>query len=127
MTPAVAVPAVPPLTEVMTCALILPDTALGEDRTPTGPFIRRPAQYWGAPVPPADTNSFENIAAHPEFVRIAVAYDTLPPAAGAVWGAFPSAAQWHALAPRGPCATSEAARPPRPTANAAASPSTTSS
>ncbi len=101
MTPAVAVPAVPALSEVMTCPLILPDTALGEQTAPVGPFIRRPAQYWGAPVPPADTNSFENIAAHPEFVRIAVAYDTLPPAQGAVWGAFPSFAQWSALAPRG--------------------------
>ncbi|MEZ4784864.1 MAG: hypothetical protein R3F28_12410 [Candidatus Kapaibacterium sp.] len=49
----------------------------------------------------SDYDDFENLAKHPENVRIAIHYDTLPYHAGAVWYHFPTKAEWDSLAPHG--------------------------
>ncbi len=100
-TPVRSVPAITAAYNVRYCTLPA-DTLLGDLQTVSDTSIMRATAFYNASGGiAADTNDFEHVGLYPEFARIAVAYDTLPPAAGAVWGAFPSAAQWNALAPRG--------------------------
>ncbi|MBS1910964.1 MAG: RHS repeat-associated core domain-containing protein [Bacteroidetes bacterium] len=79
-----------------------PLASLGETDSARGPMIVHPAQFYtSTDLPGASPDDFENVATYPEFVRTAVAYDTLPAQRGAVWSAFPPLAKWNALAPTG--------------------------
>lgn len=81
-----------------------PESRLGEtERTPTPMVMHETANFrprFGG-TGGALIEDFEDIAWHPEFARIAVNYDTLPPLQGAVWYGFPSHAEWDKLAPTG--------------------------
>ena len=66
-----------------------------------GPYLRHPAATHTPNDVQSTVNDFENLAKYPENVRIAIAYDTLPEIAGAVWSTFPAHSQWEALAPKG--------------------------
>ncbi|MEP7218976.1 MAG: RHS repeat-associated core domain-containing protein, partial [Bacteroidota bacterium] len=103
-TPARAVPTFWDYSTLSTnhCWLTAVDTMLNETQTPVWPFLRHPVQLYVSPAGPyATTSDFENIATYPEFARIAIAYDTLPPTAGTVWGNFPAKSRWDSLAPGG--------------------------
>lgn len=101
-TPVRSVPAIPQFLKVVqNCGQLQANALLGETTAPAGPFLMHPTTFYNGTIPGATFDDFENIARHPEFVRIAVAYDSIPPSAGAVWSGFPGKAQWDALAPRG--------------------------
>gem|GEM_PF-1518773 len=65
-----------------------------------GTYLMHPVNYY-------DTNkdtiaikqNFENIAQHPQFVRVVNHYDTLPDRTGAIWSNFPEKALWDSIAP----------------------------
>lgn len=97
-TPQRAVPMLPLAFNLRMCQLQA-NPILGETAQPTGPFIVSPTQFYHGMSPGATTGNFENIAQHPEFVRMAIAYDSLPEAQGAVWGGLPPG--WDQIAPRG--------------------------
>ncbi|MCB9217179.1 MAG: hypothetical protein H6616_15005 [Ignavibacteria bacterium] len=66
-----------------------------------GPFLKHEANVYEPTAEISDYDDFENLAKHPENVRIAIHYDTLPYHAGAVWYHFPTKAEWDSLAPHG--------------------------
>lgn len=86
------------------CDELLPEPRLGETEKPTLPLIAHPVtMYYPANggIPGAPLSSFEDVAIYPEFVRMAVAYDTLPSRNGTAWKNFPAYSRWHQLAPTG--------------------------
>jgi RHS repeat-associated protein len=78
-----------------------PNPLLGETTAPVGPFLERPTQFYSLCSQGATLNDFEHTAQHPEFVRMAIAYDTIPDQFGPVWANMPGQWQWDQLAPRG--------------------------
>ncbi len=81
-----------------------PEPRLGETEAPRPPFVMHPTQMYtprNGGVAGASLASFEDLAAHPEFARIGIAYDQMPERAGAIWSAFPALEQWNRLAPSG--------------------------
>ncbi|MGE3801092.1 MAG: hypothetical protein AB7H80_08745, partial [Candidatus Kapaibacterium sp.] len=66
-----------------------------------GPFLRHKAYSYEPTSEISDYDDFENLAKHPENVRIAINYDRLPDTFGPVWGNFPTYDQWDSLAPNG--------------------------
>ena len=64
-----------------------------------GPFLKHKANAFEPTNEISTEEDFENLAKHPENVRIAINYDRLPYSAGAAWETFPSIAEWNALAP----------------------------
>ena len=64
-----------------------------------GPFLKHAATAFEPTNEISTEEDFENLAKHPENVRIAINYDCLPYSAGAAWETFPSIAEWNALAP----------------------------
>lgn len=84
------------------CAFLTADTSLGETEAPSNPKIVRPAPFYlSGSTPMAKEDDFEHMARYPEFGRMAVAYDALPPSVGSVWGGFPDEYSWGVLAPKG--------------------------
>jgi len=86
------------------CDELQPEPRLGETEPPTLPLVKHQVVLYrtasggmaGAPL-----SEFEDVALHPEFVRVAVAYDTLPSRNGTAWKNFPGYQKWHQLAPTG--------------------------
>ena len=66
-----------------------------------GPFLKHEANVYEPTVEISDYDDFENLAKHPENLRIAIHYDDLPYSAGAAFETFPQAAAWDSLAPHG--------------------------
>ena len=67
----------------------------------TGPFLKHKAEVYEPTNEISMVTDFENLAKHPENVRIAIGYDRMPDEAGPVWGTFPSKSTWDGLAPKG--------------------------
>jgi RHS repeat-associated protein len=81
---------------------LLPDLRQGETSAPATPTMVHPAlRYEPVTSPGANLDEFEHVAKYPHFVRMAVAYDTLPSQAGAVWGGLPTSTRLDSLAPSG--------------------------
>jgi len=101
MNPAFAVPRSTPdsLWRTLGCDLP-PDPSSGDVTGYHGDIIAAPAPVpVVTPRPKATVNDFEHVARYPNFPRMAVSYDRLPPSVGPVWGDFPVAAIWDSLAP----------------------------
>jgi RHS repeat-associated protein len=106
--PALPVPAQPRVwayntqTRVPFGCQLRPTAILAERNAPSEPYISHPIAYY-EPIatPPASLTDFEDVARYPHFARMAMHYDGLPDAAGAVWSAFPAMADWNSLAPKG--------------------------
>jgi RHS repeat-associated protein len=85
----------------MGCQLRATST-LAETHDPEQPYVSHPIAYYEpVSVPSAHLRDFENVALYPHFPRLAMAYDRLPAASGAIWGAFPARADWDSIAPTG--------------------------
>ena len=67
----------------------------------TGPFLKHTAEAYEPGNEISTFTDFENLARHPENVRIAIGYDRMPDEAGPVWGTFPGKSTWDGLAPKG--------------------------
>lgn len=81
-----------------------PESRLNETERSPVPTIMHGAVNFaprGGGIGGALMSECEDISWHPEFARIAINYDRLPPSQGAVWYGFPSRAQWDKLAPTG--------------------------
>ncbi len=65
------------------------------------PYVVHPAPVYAPSTVRAGTDNFENLSVYAAFARTAVAYDTLPFRAGAIWGAMPPDSLWNRLAPAG--------------------------
>ena len=67
----------------------------------TGPFLKHVANTYDPTTEISTFADFENLAKHPENVRIAISYDQLPYSAGAAWESFPTKTTWDGLSPTG--------------------------
>lgn len=86
--------------EMSNCEFPAPSSLLGETEPPMPPFIKHTVGYYDPKqTPAAFLSEFEDLAKYPNFIRIVVNYDSLPPRLGPVWGAFPSYAEWDSIAP----------------------------
>jgi len=78
-----------------------PDTLLlGETTSPVGPMLMHTAKRYELCADGAGVGDFEDVLEHPEFPRIAIAYDRMP-ASGGLWATLPPKAVWEKLAPTG--------------------------
>src|SRR5690606_18195645 len=74
------------------CDELQPEPRLGETEPPTLPLVKHQVALYrttNGGVQGAPLSEFEDVALHPEFVRVAVAYDTLPSRNGTAWKNFP--------------------------------------
>lgn len=91
--------------KVRNCGLNL-EPRLGETSAPVGPFVMHPRNLYrplnnGNGIYGVWSTEFEDVHNYPEFVRMAVQYDEMPPTSGAAWRTFPAWEKWNVLAPTG--------------------------
>ncbi len=103
MVPGTSPPTFAPIVQqILADCQLAPDPRLGETAVIYGRKLLHPVQFYrSAGSAPATLDDFENIRLHPEFVRMVVAYDSMPASAGSVFVTMPPRAQWDALAPKG--------------------------